>query len=80
MFCTMMQIKLNKHAESKSRNTHTVFVPVVEPALLMATPTIVQRGASDMASYGYRYSNRYRMPMSNRLKFIVPDLKLAECK
>ena len=33
--------------------------------------------ASNMMSYSYCYSNRYCMPMSNQLKFIVPDLKLA---
>ena len=35
-------------------------------------------GESDIGSYGYRY--RKHLPISNRLTFIAPDLRLALCK
>ena len=35
-------------------------------------------GESDIGSYGYRY--RKHLPISNRLTFIVPDLRSALCK
>ena len=45
--------------------------------LTLAAEKLISMGASDMTSYGYCYSNRYPMLMSNRLKFIVPNLKSA---
>ena len=35
---------------------------------------------SDIGSYGYRYHYGKHLPISNRLTFIVADLRLALCK